>query len=104
MLSEMRMCYCNGYVNLIKLALIALLQDSSDHWQGLWAQAFGDVTAVTVDAAELAGGWKPHYAERYKLRLGTAPWEKASEFEVQAAGTSRHVSPPSLQSAPTDQP
>jgi len=63
------------------------VQNSEAHWQRLYDLMYGDVTAVQHDAAVLAGGWKQLYGARHLVMMEVAPWEKACQFEINAAGT-----------------
>ena len=55
-------------------------------WRELCAAHFGEPTEVTEVAAELAGGWKQLFAARARIAASSAPWERPSTYEVEAAG------------------
>jgi hypothetical protein len=62
------------------------VQACGDRWQTLFKQTFGEVTQVTAAAALLAGGWKQLNTARCMAHRENVPWERASEYEIQAAG------------------
>ena len=63
------------------------MQGCSDHWRSLFQQVFciGAATPVQHRAAELATSWMKLFKARYIAQMDVGPWEKPSEFEVQAA-------------------
>jgi hypothetical protein len=60
----------------------------------IFASAYGEINAVTSEAAALAGSWKSLYAARHLAEKEEQPWQKPSCFEIEAA-VRRMVAPAS---------